>query len=174
METFGTYLKLLLWNKGIRAIDLAKAINMSPATLTKYFKQSTVPDRDAFGRILDYLHTFLDQDEEMRLLDLFIEEKSGIDMGLMENAIVVADPLDRLILEELKHLKESQKEALIKQLRKTSHDNLEEIGYLDGQFLLEGVNEQRAAYNAKPAAPAQRVNKNAATAHPYRKKTYNP
>lgn len=170
METFGTYLKLLLWNKGIRAIDLAKAINMSPATLTKYFKQSTVPDRDAFGKILDYLHAFLDQDEEMHLLDLFIEEKSGFDMGLMENAIVVSDPLDRLIIEELKHLKESQKEALIKQLRKTSHDNLEEIGYLGEQFLRGEVNEQRTAYTAKPATPAQRANKNAAPTRSYRKK----
>lgn len=171
METFGAYLKLLLWNKGIRAIDLAKAINMSPATLTKYFKQSSVPDRDAFGRILDYLHTFLDQDEEMHLLDLFIEEKSGIDMGLMENTIVVPDPLDRLILEELKHLKESQKDALIKQLRQISHNNLVEIGYLGEQFLHEAVSEQRTAYTAKSATPAQRANKNAAPARPYRKKS---
>ena len=120
MEKFGTYLKLLLWNKDIRAIDLAKAISMSPATLTKYFKQSSVPDRDTFGKILDYLHAFLDSEEEMRLLDLFIEEKSGFDMGLMENAIVVSDPLDHLILEELKKLKKSEKETLIKHLRQTN------------------------------------------------------
>jgi len=119
MEKFGTYLKLLLWNKGILAIDLAQEISMSPATLTKYFKQYSVPDRDTFGKILDYLRAFLNQEEEMRLLDLFIEEKSGFGMGLTGNAIMVYDPLDRLIFEELKQLKKSQKETLIKHLRES-------------------------------------------------------
>lgn len=152
METFGTYLKMLLWNKGIRAVDLAKAIDMSPATLTKYFKASSVPDRETFGKLLNYLKPFIDQAEELRMLDLFIEEKSGFDMGLTENSIKLPDPLDRLIVDELKHLKISQKEDLIKYLRKVNHGNLEEMAEL-GEKLFTGrpTDEKQSEYNARPA-----------------------
>lgn len=162
METFGTYLKMLLWTKGIRAVDLAKAIDMSPATLTKYFKASSVPDRETFGKLLNYLRAFIDQEEEMRMLDLFIEEKSGFDMGIMENTVKLTDPLDRIIVEELKNLKISQKEILIKQLRKLNHENLEEIGKLGEDFLTGKIAEEHAVYDAsskqkpqtRPARPA--------------------
>jgi len=124
----------LLWNKDVRAVELAKAISMSPSTLTKYFKQSSVPDRETFGKILDYLRAFLNSEEEMRLLDLFIEEKSGFDMELEENAIMVSDPLDRAVLGELKKLKRREKEALIEHLRKNNMRTLRK-DYFNGKRL---------------------------------------
>lgn len=128
METFGSYLKMLLWAKNIRATDVAKHIDMSSSIMTMYFKGIHTPDDKVFKKILEYMKPSITPEEEIRLLDLFVEARAGIDMGTMRK--ISDDPLEQRIISEIQGISQEQKEKLYELLLKIKTNKIKDIDKL--------------------------------------------
>lgn len=124
MEDFGSYLKILTYNHGIRATSMAEGTGLSPAVFSKYFKSISVPDRMIFERILKYLSPLITHAEEMKLVDLYLETMTGFDMGYAAAAKML-DPLEQVIINKFRGLSEEQKTKVVAILDQMLSSNLD-------------------------------------------------
>lgn len=147
---FGQFFRVMLAKHNIRQVDIADVAGTSRSFISGVISGAEVMTEEQYNCAYDLLAQTASESDLAVFARKYMEARSNIDMMNNGDVMLSIPVLDRLILKELKHLKEKQKEDLFELLRKINHDNLEEIGDLGEKYLRGEIREQRAPYNAEP------------------------
>ena len=123
LKQFGDYLKWVTIKHEVKAIDLAKNLNVSPPYLSKIFKGKAGLSAKQYDIVMRLLRHIIDDTERERLDELFISAKTGIE-STSPVTIDTSDPLNAIIIKKIINLTRAQKIELNSWLERTMIDSL--------------------------------------------------
>ncbi len=137
---FGSFLKWLFMKYRIRNLDIAKCLGVSSSHFSRIFAGETLPSADLYEKMFDYLYNKITDDEQMKLGELYIEDKTNC---AVKNTLTRPIKPSREMLRAATGVPTAKRAGMEKYLKaKISKLNTGELGDLC-IFLFERVNDNQ-------------------------------